>query len=168
MIDEKGKIFGKINVIDLLVVLLVIAIAVLLGLKFVSNTGEGIVQGTPVIYTVKVNGVKPEVYESIKNELPSQLMASGEMLDGYVTGVTAEPAAETSISMREDADTGYLAMQSKREGMLDLTFTIEASIKNTVTNELGTQEIRIGKSHIVKTTTFELNNGTILTLESVG
>ena len=47
-------------------------------------------------------------------------------------------------------------------GLLDLTFTIEANVVNPITTELGTQEVRIGKTHIVKTDTFELANGTIM------
>ena len=37
---------------------------------------------------------------------------------------------------------------------------------NAVTNEVGTQEVRIGKTHIVKTVHFELTNGTITTCEA--
>ena len=33
---------------------------------------------------------------------------------------------------------------------------------NVITTEIGTQEVRIGKTHIVKTDKFELANGTIL------
>ena len=49
---------------------------------------------------------------------------------------------------------------------LDLTFTIQANVVNAVTNEVGTQEVRIGKTHIVKTVHFELTNGIITTCEA--
>ena len=50
-------------------------------------------------------------------------------------------------------------------GTYDLVFTIEGSVKDNLTSELGSQEIRVGKTHIVKTTTFELENGVILSCE---
>lgn len=50
-------------------------------------------------------------------------------------------------------------------GTYDLVFTIEGTITNPLTSELGTQEIRVGKSHIVKTTTFEVEGGIITSCE---
>ena len=34
-----------------------------------------------------------------------------------------------------------------------------------IKTELGSQEVRVGKTHIVKTTHFELNGGIVLTCE---
>ena len=95
MIDEKGRLFGKINIVDLLVILVVIIAAVVLGMKFLKPGSSGVVGGgsttTHVEYTVLVESVQPAVYESIKeNYIPSTLMASGELLDGQVTAVEAE------------------------------------------------------------------------------
>ena len=42
----------------------------------------------------------------------------------------------------------------------------QANVVNAVTNEVGTQEVRIGKTHIVKTVHFELSNGIITTCEA--
>ena len=38
-------------------------------------------------------------------------------------------------------------------------------MKDNLSSELGTQEIRVGKSHIVKTATFELEGGIITSCE---
>ena len=48
------------------------------------------------------------------------------------------------------------------EGKLDLIFTIECNVVNSITTEIGTQEVRVGKIHTVKTDKFELTNGIIL------
>ncbi len=42
MIDEKGRLFGKINIVDLLVILVVIIAAVVLGMKFLEPGGRSI------------------------------------------------------------------------------------------------------------------------------
>jgi hypothetical protein len=54
------------------------------------------------------------------------------------------------------------------EDTVDLTFTIVGYVENDIKTEIGSQEVRVGKSHIVKTTHFELNNGVILTCEWAG
>jgi len=159
MMDEKGRLFGKINIVDLLVILVIIVAAVVLGVKFLGGNNSAINPKTyKVTYTVLVENVEPEVYENIQEHIPSTLMASGELLNGQVTGVTAvEHEQRARLS-----DTGNALVLPIGDGKLDLTFTIECNVVNVITTEIGTQEVRIGKTHIVKTDKFELANGTIL------
>lgn len=39
VIDKKGKLFGKLNIIDLLAILLIVAVLALIGYKLTSNSG---------------------------------------------------------------------------------------------------------------------------------
>lgn len=83
MIDEKGRLFGKINIVDLIVILVIVIAAVVVGMKFLGGgNGNSAINPnkTPVRYTVLVEGVEPEVYENIQKYIPGQLMASGELL----------------------------------------------------------------------------------------
>lgn len=167
IIDRKGKLFGKLNIIDLIAIILIVAVIALVGYKLVS-AGGGSGTGQKVVYTVKVRGVEGEVYTSIKEQLPSQLMAAEQMLDAYVTDVQATPVTEGTYTIKENADVGLTTLTHAYPGTYDLIFTIEGTVKDDLTSELGTQEIRVGKTHIVKTTTFELENGIILTCERGG
>ena len=154
MIDEKGRLFGKINIVDLLVILVVVIAAAVLGMKFLrpgssTNTAGG---ATAVTYTVVVENVRPEVYENVQKYVPSTLMASGELLDGQVVAVTAVPHME-NVVLNTESGTQLVQVEQKN---LDLTFTVECNVLNTITTEIGTQEVRVGKTHIVKTDKFEL------------
>ena len=40
MIDEKGRLFGKINIVDLIVILVIVIAAVVVGMKFLGG-GNG-------------------------------------------------------------------------------------------------------------------------------
>ena len=101
MIDEKGRLFGKLNIVDLLVILVVLVAVVVLGVKFLGKDGGG--------------GINP---------------------------------GKTQVTYT-----------------IDLLFTIECNVVNPVTTEIGTQEVRVGKTHTVKTDKFELMNGVILDCE---
>ena len=90
------------------------------------------------------------------------------MLDGYVTAVDGVLVEDTEATLREFPAIGVTGVEYAEAGTYDLVFTIEATVKDNLTSELGTQEIRVGKNHIVKTTTFELENGTILSCERLG
>ena len=172
IIDKKGKLFGKLNIIDLIAIILIVAVVALLGTKLMGGQGTGLAgEGQPVVYTVKVSGVEEEVYEFIQNELekgPCQLTASNQMLDGYVTKVEGTVVEDATATVQEFPTIGVTGVDYAEAGTYDLVFTIEATVKDNLTSELGSQEIRVGKTHIVKTTTFELENGVILSCERVG
>ena len=74
LIDEKGKIFGKINVIDFFVILIVILLALGAVYKFttmnksVGNVGS--VSTQMVTYNVKVEKVRPVSLENVKGGYP--------------------------------------------------------------------------------------------------
>ncbi|MPM85586.1 hypothetical protein SDC9_132667 [bioreactor metagenome] len=160
IVDEKGRIFGRLNIVDLIVVLLIVAAVAALGIKLTSR-GGGLVEPTKLTYTVKVVAVEPEVYQSVLDNIPGQLMASGSLVDGQVVAVDATPA-KNGASLNT---VGGALDVTLRDDLLDLVFTIEANVTNTVINEVGTQEVRIGKSHIVKTAKFEMPSGVILTCD---
>ena len=166
IIDNKGKLFGKINIIDLIAVVLILAVVALLGTKLLSNDSVGLSgPGQPVVYTVKVENVDEDVYEFIQDNLPSQLMANDQLQDGYVTAVEATLVEEPSVNVQQNPTLNMATLNYDEAGTYDLVFTIEATVKDNLTSELGTQQIRVGKTHIVKTTTFELENGVIQSCE---
>lgn len=160
MIDEKGKLFGKINIVDLLVILAIIVIAVMVGLKLKSGGGlfSKAPEGGTIHYTVLVRGVRPEVFASIQAYPNDTLMASGVVISGSkVLSVTSAPhVANATITTRDGA-----LVVPLDEDLLDLTFSIEAKVADKIINEVGTQEVRIGKTHTVKTVHYELSDGVI-------
>lgn len=169
VVDEKGKLFGKLNIIDLLVIFLLIVAVALVGFKMLKSDGAAGAKRTVLTYTVEVKGVDPEVYAGIMEYVPGpdgkgdQLMANGSMVDAYVMSVTSVPHVD---GLRMTDIQGNQLTFPVDTNTLDLTFTIQAHVVNTTINEVGTQEVRIGKSHIVKTVHFELNNGIITTCSS--
>lgn len=168
IVDEKGRLFGKVNVIDLIVLMLIVAVAAVVALKF-AGRGAGVpgeTTASQIEYTVKVGLVQESVYEAVKAQVEAggegaQLMADGAMLDGYILDVSAEPYLAPGVK-----DDGTMVV-SEQPGYVSVTFTIRATITNPITQKVGTQEVRIGKGHIVKTKTFELVNGIVQTCETV-
>ena len=166
VVDEKGKLFGKLNIIDLLVILLLLIAVALVGWKVLKKDGAVGAEHTILTYTVEVKGVDKAVYKGIQQYVPGengtgdQLMANGSMVDAYVVSVTSAPH-EGGLTMTDVM--GNQLNFPVEDDTLDLTFTMQARVVNATTNEVGTQEVRIGKSHIVKTVHFELSNGIITT-----
>lgn len=171
IIDEKGRLFGKLNIIDALVLLLIVAAAAVLALRLL-NRNSGADPGasdaaTQITYTVLVTEVSPESYEAIRQFVDPEagkkdaLVSNSKVLNAYVTDCQASP----HVTYVEAADGQVYAAQSTGgDQRLDLVFTIQAAISETVDNKVGSQDVRIGVRHIVKTAHFEFSSGTVLTV----
>lgn len=166
---KDGKLFGKINIIDLIVLIAAVVIVAAVGLKLTGRAGHARENtGTAIHYTVQAKAVDGDVYESVRGYLDAakaagkpgdQLMASGELLNGYVTSVTAVPRPE-EITVAVGGES--VTVSTGERNRVDLLFEVDAYVENNIKTEVGTQEVRSGKNHILKTTHFELAGTTIL------
>ncbi len=150
MSEKKGKLFGKLNIIDLLVILAVVAALVFLGVRLMAksqstDTAENLPRLEYVVKTVKVD---PEVYENAKARIEAgenQLVTGSTTIDGYVKEIWAEPYITTVTT-----DDGQM-VQAEDPYYLTVYTRVEGPMTNTVTKLVYTQETRIGNSNCVKT-----------------
>ena len=71
--EQKAKRIGKLNIIDLIAIVLIVAVLALAAWKFIGKNGDSISYDRPqtkVTYQVKVEGVAPELYENCQAHLP--------------------------------------------------------------------------------------------------
>lgn len=164
LIDENGKLFKKFNLVDAIVVLLVVVVIAAIGWKTVSagfaaakeREAEALAEAydtSPhLVFDVVCTNLPEVVAENFvkQMELPEedrQIMNSGELLECYITGFRYEKNEKDSLC------TGYFTCETilqEEEGIYSV----------------GTQEIRIGKSYIVKTYEIE-TSGYISSMEVV-
>ena len=146
----------RFNIIDLIVLVLIVAVVVFLGYKVMGKVQS---QGSETItlkYQVMYEGVSNDLYDAAAEHVPSQIMASGVLYDSHVTAV-------------EKKD--YFVYENG-EWVLDpyhctLVFTVEGNVANTtvLTTEVGSQEVRVGKEHVLKTQYLEFDKGIITFVE---
>jgi hypothetical protein len=161
IVDEKGKLFGIINVVDLIVLLVILAVAAAVLWKLFGNTVTSAMSGkTEFTYVVKCTEVDASLKEILEEQkLPQQLMSSGSYVNGSLTKVEFAPHMVTAL--QQDGT----VMTYEDEGTVDAYFTITASVDSrTLTFPVGSQEVRVGKEHIVKTRYIELE-GFILSVD---
>ena len=162
VIDEKGKLFGKLNIIDLLVIILILAAIVVVGLK-VLGPSDGGPAGTKVTYTVRMTAQNKNVVEEIAKYVDAetgkrdQIVSNGNLMNGYVVDFWTEPTTYNRIM---DQNLTLLdPEEASAAGLVDICFLLEAEITNTITSEVGSQQVRVGRTYIVKTTHFEFDCG---------
>lgn len=146
IIDEKGRLFGKVNLIDLLVILLVLALALAVIWKVVGSKAAEAVKSEPirVSYTVLCSDVAPELCDFADTQVGEKLLNNAKFLDATITNCESKPAAD---------------------GLENLYVTVEAAA-TTSDNiyKVASQEVRVGYEYNIKTQLFELP-GVICDLE---
>lgn len=163
-IDEKGRVFGKLNLIDLVVVLVLIALVVGVAWKLVGGKISNAVAANDAVtvqYEVLCTNVDNTVADYCMENSNGQLMSNGDLLNGYVTGCTMEPYMESTINA--EGNTVSYQVTNRQ----NLRFTIECQVvPANNAYEVGSQEVRVGKSHIVKTSMIEVT-GTVTAMTVV-
>ncbi len=150
LIDEKGRLFGIINIIDLAVIIIVVLIAGAVGYKLFGGRASG--SGTAkkeIIVTVKCAMVTETAAKAIS---PKDRILSGT---GYTNGVVKEVTYENAHDTAATSD-GKLVW-AEHPVLKDVFVKIEMhEDPGEPLLKLGNQEIRIGKDMFFKTQRVEL------------
>jgi hypothetical protein len=148
-IDKKFKLFGKIGVLDILIVLIIV-IGVLFALRFSVNTNAGAAAGTQKItYTVllakKLPGFEKDI---IAGQKVFDSLNGGEI--GVVLGYEIRP----NLTTYPNLTTGQL-VQTQVEGLNDIEVTISADAKLLQDAVMiGDYDVPVGKEMFIKTKSF--------------
>ena len=155
---EKAAKFGKFNVVDIAAVVLIAVAMVFVVWKVVLSDRGGEDRDVTMTYRVLTEGVSSDLYESVQKHIPSQLMASGKLLDGEIVSVEQGP---------------YYVLGSDGEWSPDpqhvnLYFTVQhhTTAGDVLLSKVDEQEIRIGrKDYTLKTEYIEFHNAILVDID---
>lgn len=148
----------KFNLVDIIVVILVIAIAAFAGWKLLLDKNDDNQNKIKVTYVARCENVPKELYENCKAHLPSRMMASGESVDGQIESVEQQPYYVLGPDGQWVEDPEHVT----------LYFTATANVDDeaVLTTKVGTQEVRVGKSdHILKSEYVEFKEAVIVDVQ---
>jgi len=162
IINEKGKLFGIVNVVDLLVLAAIVAAVVGVGYKLFAPSIKDVSE--PMVdleMVVRVRGAMPYFVEELERNSPvgKRMVAGNDYVDGDIVDMRIEDNTQLVAT-----DDGRIVETS--DGVRkDVIFTITAKVrKDTPTPKIGTQEVRAGRTFTVKTNDFE-TSGVITMLD---
>ena len=133
IIDEKGRLFGKLNLIDLLVIILLIAAVAAVAWKLVGKKAAETVADTGRT----IEDVNREAAEFASTQIGKSLVNNSKVVD----------AAITDAAVTDRADSAHVDLAMTIEGRGQFTGNVY---------KVGAQEVRVGYEYIVKTSEFEL------------
>lgn len=145
IIDEKGKLFGKISIIDIIIVLVVIVAIGGVGYKFTkSKTASPFVKQSPVIVTFYEEEAPGYAAKAIQK---GNLAVEAEQ--NAVLGRVTDIKLDKSVSWAQ-SPIGQV-IPSSREGYNSLFVTIEGEgIFGETGVKVGTGDYYVGKSVTIK------------------
>ncbi len=159
---KNKKLFGKLNIIDILILLILIAALVFVGVRLFGGNDGGTATKLPTSepnlrFTVLCAQLPRELAEETVSALQGEDVVVGESI------VTSRRIFNSNSLL--DAEIVSWDIIEKDGDLVDLHLTIEAaSIVGEGTYTVGKQEIRVGVEYSVKTTRVELM-GQVLSME---
>ena len=153
IINEKGKLFGIINVVDLVVLIAVICVAGAIVWQLLGNkVTDAVSEQADLTMVVCIAGANPDLVQEIeRQDLVGEKLVSGNIfLNAYISDISYRPY-EMDV---ETADGRLVSATSPTQ--LTVVVEIKSPVpRGTASPSIGSQECRAGKTFIVKTQTFE-------------
>ena len=152
LFDEKGKVFGLVNIIDLIILLLIVLVGAGAAYKYTHKSAQGEIR--TVEFQVMVPCVRPELAAAVK------------VGDKMVKDASYTPVAVKSVDIKPGLSVNLNAAGQKVIAydpyLKDVYVVNEGNVNiSSATITMGGQEIRIGKDYYVKSRDYELK-GTIM------
>lgn len=145
LVDGKGRLYGKINMIDLLIVLLLLSIAAGAYLFFFGGSEKKVVETGKVVYEFEITNVNQDFVDAITSGDPIRDSTRGNDL-----GTVVSKASRKATMLNEDLVNGRYVI-AEVPNAFDVVITIEAQANITPANIIvGGAEIKVGKKFFIK------------------
>lgn len=145
LIDGKGRLFGKINIVDLLIIVLILSIAGGAYVMFFGGSEKQVLETSKVVYDFEITNVNKDFVDAIVSGSPIRDSVRGNDL-GRVVSKTSRNAT----MLNEDLINGRYVIADVPDAY-DVVITIEANANITPANIIvGGAEVKVGKKFFIK------------------
>ncbi|MBE6871243.1 MAG: DUF4330 domain-containing protein [Ruminococcaceae bacterium] len=162
IINEKGKLFGIINIIDLAVLLIVVLAAAFVGIKLFGNEITTVVAPQKeVTVTMRIRDALPYMYD----ELAAAVEEDARLVYGNQFDSSAKIVAMEKTPTYKGAfnDEGIVVWEYDTY-KIDIIVTVTAKVPaDSATFQFANQDVKTGRTFTLKTRTFE----TIAVIEAI-
>lgn len=160
--DKNGKLFGKINIVDFCVVLVVILFAAGIGVRFLSRASEYVKTPKTYEYTVSVSGVREFTVQALE-KMGNITDEDGNMVVGEIVSVERVPYEVQVVTV--DGEVKETVMPER----LKCNVTIRAEGKESNECYFTKDDVEISVGRTVEVISKYVNtSGVISSVEVIG
>ncbi len=155
LINEKGKLFGIINLVDLLIVIALILVVAAAGYKMLAKpVADVVAPEQEVSVVVRVRGAMPYLVDQlVKLEEGERLIAGNDYVNGAIKSVEAIPYVITTTT----ADGPIVQVTDPVKKDVLITITSKGNPDAPIF-KIGNQEVRAGRGFTFKTKRVEVES----------
>lgn len=156
IINERGKLFGIINVVDLVLLLAIIAAVAGIGYKTLNKPITDLVaQPQEVTIELRVRGAMPYlVSEILKGATEgTQLVSGSGFVDAYVVDSAAVPYVYSTVL--PDGRAVEVTDPTKQDVLITIRTT---GYEKDPILKIASQEVRVGRGYTFKTNRLEIES----------
>jgi hypothetical protein len=143
IVNEKGRLFGKVSIIDFFVLILILLVVGFAGYKYISNSNSN-PNTEEVTFTVKCTA-KNEAYIKFLH-VKDNLISSNTKMDAYIEAVSYTPAIVAGNDI--DGKPVYSTDPIKKDVIVTIKMKHDPS---SPLIKMGVQEISVNNSFTLKT-----------------
>jgi hypothetical protein len=151
---EKKK--RRLNVVDIVVIVAVVAVIAIIAQRYLSRPETGFVETARIEFEVTVIGVQESIADFVAGDnYPAQMISANSYVNGWVESA---PTVADAEAVHEQLKLGEQTVRvTPTQPFKTVTFKCYAVVPAAdAATQLGTQEIRIGRTFTVKTLNTEL------------
>lgn len=150
LVNEKGKIFNIINLVDLAVLLLIVAFLSIVILKVTDVKLVSSGENNLITITVSCQGEYPSTAEALKTG--DKLVSQNSYIDGQIVSIDSVPSKQFV-----NTDDGRIVV-TEHPVLLDVIVKVSFEAPaGSATIKHGDQQIRVGNKYFIKTQTVEMD-----------
>jgi hypothetical protein len=150
--DKNGRFFGKISVIDIVVVLLLALLVAAVVWRFTAPAAQVGRGDTQVDFTLRITGVRDFTLPYYQEGLRMYSRSSGQYV-GSITGFTAMPSYD-NVTLHSGE-----VIRAARPGRVDiyLDLTAEGRVTPNAIYAAGNFQLSVGSVSVMQTRYIEVN-----------
>ncbi len=142
ILDKNGKLFGKINIIDVAVILVAIAVVIGVFVRFTGGAGKIVKETKKIEYVVQISGVRGYTVDALeKKGLVTDKKYAAVV--GEITNVEKEPAIHESTMA--NGEIKKVSLPEKYDCMVTITTDGKESDNGYFNN--NNDEISVGRDY---------------------
>ncbi|MCD8390529.1 MAG: DUF4330 domain-containing protein [Firmicutes bacterium] len=141
ILDKKGKIGGKISIIDIAVILAVLIVIAGIGMRYSSKITNSVQSDAEFEYTIKIDGVRIYTVDALQKKGAITDKTSEKNM-GEIIDVDVSPAMVESVTANGEI------IYAERPGYYTCLVTVRAHGKESDENYIldDTTELSVGRS----------------------
>ena len=144
IIDKNGKLFGKINIIDFLVVLLIVVAASGIGLRFFSQAAKEVKEPVRFSYTAEIENVRIYSINALKK-------SSDVLNQGNVVGKITDVQYDVYNTPEVDGNGNMVMTKNPGRYKAEIEVTVDGNVTDKGYFVGENTEISVGSTVLIET-----------------